>query len=127
MPTVVGFSMTDYAVSQGRHFVSSISSVVPCGTLIGGDRLCRMLKHTVNKVSSLRDCVISVRHCEERSNPACLPMTDVSSKPLAGFKTTARVLGTVIPIRAVELTKPSSRIQRAQQSNPRRAAVKFFN
>ncbi|MDR2473993.1 MAG: hypothetical protein LBD53_10635, partial [Tannerella sp.] len=28
-----------------------------------------------------------------------LSMTDVSSKPLAGFKTTARVLGTVITFR----------------------------
>jgi hypothetical protein len=56
------------------------------------------------------------RHCEVRSNPAChsfwiasyLAMTNalyvnalamiqgVSSKPLAGFKTTARVLGSVI-------------------------------
>ncbi|MDR2472235.1 MAG: hypothetical protein LBD53_01555 [Tannerella sp.] len=30
-----------------------------------------------------------------------LIMTDVSSKPLAGFKTTARVLGTVITYRLV--------------------------
>jgi septal ring factor EnvC (AmiA/AmiB activator) len=52
-------------------------------------------------IMTYRASVIARHEAIRRSFPfriaSFLPMTDVSSKPLAGFKTTARVLGPLVP------------------------------